>query len=88
LLERVPATLQLVGTSTIAAVVIALIVGVVTSIRRGIDRWTMPLTIAGCRCLCSGWTRVAAGLRERARMAAVFWTRGVRWSGFGDASRI
>ena len=47
LLERVPATLQLVGTSTIAAVVIALIVGVVTSTRRVIDRWTMPLTIAG-----------------------------------------
>src|SRR3954470_15703328 len=47
LLERAPATLQLVGTSTIAAVVIALVVGVVTATRRGVDRLAMPLTIAG-----------------------------------------
>src|SRR5215218_7407439 len=38
LLERVPATLQLVGISTLVAIVIALAVGVVSSVRRRFDR--------------------------------------------------
>src|SRR5215216_2884409 len=35
MLERVPATLQLIGTSTAAAVIMALIAGVLASVRRG-----------------------------------------------------
>jgi peptide/nickel transport system permease protein len=47
LLERVPATLQLIGTSTIAAVFVALIAGIATATKRSADRLTMPLAIAG-----------------------------------------
>ena len=38
LAERVPATLQLVGVSTVAAVVVALLVGILSAVRRGFDR--------------------------------------------------
>ncbi|MEP6495722.1 MAG: ABC transporter permease [bacterium] len=47
LLERVPATLQLVGTSTGAAVVIAMAVGILAATRRGFDRVATAFTIAG-----------------------------------------
>jgi peptide/nickel transport system permease protein len=47
LLERVPATLQLIGTSTIAAVVIALVVGIATSTKRRVDRVVTPIAVAG-----------------------------------------
>lgn len=47
LLERVPATLELVGTSTILGVIIALIVGVVASVRRGFDRVATVAVVAG-----------------------------------------
>lgn len=47
LFERIPATVQLVATSTIAAVLIALAVGVASAARRGIDRVATPLAVAG-----------------------------------------
>jgi peptide/nickel transport system permease protein len=47
LLERVPATLQLVGTSTLAALVVALIVGVIASVRRRFDRVVTIIAVAG-----------------------------------------
>ena len=47
LLERVPATLELVGTSTVLGVIVALIVGVVASVKRGFDRVTTLLAVAG-----------------------------------------
>ena len=47
LLERVPATLQLVGTSTLAAVVVAMIVGIAASVRRGFDRVATLGAVAG-----------------------------------------
>src|SRR4029077_4449802 len=47
LLERVPATLELVGTSTIAAVIVALVVGMLAAVRRGFDRVASAGAIAG-----------------------------------------
>jgi peptide/nickel transport system permease protein len=47
LLERVPATLELVGTSTILGVVAALAVGITGSVRRGFDRAATVAVIAG-----------------------------------------
>jgi len=47
LLERVPATLELVGTSTVAALIIALVVGVLAAARRGFDRVATGVAIAG-----------------------------------------
>ena len=45
--ERVPATLELVGVSTLVAVVVALPLGVLSAIRRGFDRFATPAAIAG-----------------------------------------
>lgn len=47
LLERVPATLQLVGLSTLLAVAVSIVVGVASSVRRGVDRAATIATIAG-----------------------------------------
>jgi peptide/nickel transport system permease protein len=47
LLERIPATLELVGMSTILGVIVALIVGVVASVKRGFDRVTTLFVVAG-----------------------------------------
>lgn len=47
LFERVPATLQLVATSTIGAVLIAFAVGIASAARRGVDRVATPLAVAG-----------------------------------------
>jgi peptide/nickel transport system permease protein len=47
LLERVPATLQLIGVSTLVAVIIAVAVGVVSSVRRGFDRAATIGAVAG-----------------------------------------
>jgi peptide/nickel transport system permease protein len=47
LLERMPATLELVGTSTVLGVIVALFVGVVASVKRGFDRVTTLLVVAG-----------------------------------------
>jgi peptide/nickel transport system permease protein len=47
LLERVPATLQLVGISTLVAVLVALGAGVVSSVRRGFDRVATIGAVAG-----------------------------------------
>jgi peptide/nickel transport system permease protein len=47
LLERVPATLELVGTSTLLAVVAALAAGVVSAKRRAVDRVTALASVAG-----------------------------------------
>lgn len=47
LLERVPATLELVGTSTAAAVIIALAAGVVAAVRRGFDHLASGVAVAG-----------------------------------------
>jgi len=47
LLERVPATLQLVGLSTLLAVVVSLVVGVTSAVRRGFDRAATIATVAG-----------------------------------------
>ena len=47
LLERVPATLELVGTSTIAAVAVALLVGMLAAVRRGFDRVATIAAVAG-----------------------------------------
>jgi peptide/nickel transport system permease protein len=47
LLERVPATLELVGTSTLAAVLIALLVGTLAATRRGFDRLSALAIVAG-----------------------------------------
>jgi len=47
LLERVPATLQLVATSSIGAVSIAFAVGVGAAARRNVDRIATPLAVAG-----------------------------------------
>lgn len=47
LLERMPATLELVGTSTVLGVIVALIVGVVASVKRGFDRVTTLAVVAG-----------------------------------------
>ena len=47
LFERVPATLQLIATSTIGAVLIAFAVGIAAAARRGVDRVASPLAVAG-----------------------------------------
>jgi peptide/nickel transport system permease protein len=47
LLERVPATLELVGTSSILAVIVALSVGVLAALRRGVDRVAVLGAVAG-----------------------------------------
>jgi len=47
LAERVPATLELVGTSTFIAIIIALVVGILAAARQGFDRVSMVGVIAG-----------------------------------------
>ena len=47
LLERVPATLQLVGISTLIAVILAVVVGVLSSVRTGFDRIATIGAVAG-----------------------------------------
>ena len=47
LLERVPATLQLVGISSLVAVLVATIVALVSSTRRGVDRVATFGAVAG-----------------------------------------
>ena len=47
LIERVPATLELVGTSTLIAVIAALGAGVVSVKRRSVDRVTAIVSVAG-----------------------------------------
>jgi peptide/nickel transport system permease protein len=47
LVERVPATLELVGTSTVLAVIVALTAGTLAVARRGLDRATMVGSVAG-----------------------------------------
>src|SRR5215211_5587624 len=47
MLERVPATLQLVGVSTLFAVVVAIVAGVVSAVRRGFDRVATIGAVAG-----------------------------------------
>ena len=47
MLERVPATLQLVGTATLVAVVASLVVGIAAAVRRTADRAASVLAIAG-----------------------------------------
>ena len=47
MLERVPATLQLVGTATLVAVVVSLVVGIAAAVRRTADRAASVLAIAG-----------------------------------------
>ena len=47
LLERVPATLQLVGISTLVAVIVSLAVGIASSVRRGVDVTASIGAVAG-----------------------------------------
>ena len=47
LLERVPATLQLVGISTVVALILAMIVGLLSSVRQGFDRVATIGAVAG-----------------------------------------
>ena len=47
LLERVPATLQLVGVSSLVAVIVATLVALVSSVRRGFDRAATIGAVAG-----------------------------------------
>ena len=47
LLERVPATLELVGVSTLFAAIVAVPVGVISAVRRGFDRVTNVGAVAG-----------------------------------------
>jgi len=47
LLERIPATLQLIGVSTLLAIVVSLVVGIASSVRRGVDRVATIGAIAG-----------------------------------------
>jgi peptide/nickel transport system permease protein len=47
LLERVPATLQLVGVSTIVAVAVSMVVGVAAALKRGVDRAATLGSVAG-----------------------------------------
>ena len=47
LLERVPATLQLVGISTLIALILAVVVGVLSSVRTGFDRIATIGAVAG-----------------------------------------
>jgi peptide/nickel transport system permease protein len=45
--ERVPATLELVGVSTLVAIVLALPLGIMSAVRRGFDHIATPAAIAG-----------------------------------------
>ena len=47
LLERAPATLQLVGISTIVAVIVSMAVGITAAVRRGADRVASVIAVAG-----------------------------------------
>jgi peptide/nickel transport system permease protein len=47
MLERVPATLQLVGVSTLVAVIVSLVAGTLSAIRQGADRAASIATVAG-----------------------------------------
>jgi peptide/nickel transport system permease protein len=47
ILERVPATLQLVGVSTVVAVLVSLLVGTLAAVRRTADRAASIATVAG-----------------------------------------
>ena len=47
LVERVPATMELVGISTVVGLLIAIAVGTVAAVRRGVDRVTMVASVAG-----------------------------------------
>jgi peptide/nickel transport system permease protein len=47
MLERVPATLQLVGVATLVAVAVSMVVGIVAALRRNTDRAAGVLAIAG-----------------------------------------
>jgi peptide/nickel transport system permease protein len=47
MLERAPATLQLVGVSTIVAVLVSMAVGIAAALRRGADRAASVVAIAG-----------------------------------------
>ena len=47
LLERVPATLQLVGVATIVAVLVSIVVGIAAALRRGADHVASVIAVAG-----------------------------------------
>jgi peptide/nickel transport system permease protein len=47
MLERLPATLQLVGISTVVAVLVSMVVGIAAAVRRGADRAASVIAIAG-----------------------------------------
>ena len=47
LMERVPATLQLVGVSTIVAVLVSMLVGITAALRRGADHVASVIAVAG-----------------------------------------
>jgi peptide/nickel transport system permease protein len=47
LMERVPATLQLVGVATIVAVLVSLVVGIAAALRRGADHVASVIAVAG-----------------------------------------
>ena len=47
LMERVPATLQLVGVATIVAVLVSIVVGIAAALRRGADRVASVIAVAG-----------------------------------------
>jgi peptide/nickel transport system permease protein len=47
LMERVPATLQLVGVATIVAVLVSVVVGIAAALRRGADHVASVIAVAG-----------------------------------------
>jgi peptide/nickel transport system permease protein len=47
LMERVPATLQLVGVATIVAVLVSIVVGIAAALRRGADHVASVIAVAG-----------------------------------------
>ena len=47
MLERVPATLQLVGVATIVAVLVSIVVGIAAALRRGADHVASVIAVAG-----------------------------------------
>ncbi|HYV98730.1 MAG TPA: ABC transporter permease [Gemmatimonadaceae bacterium] len=47
IIERIPATLELVGTSTLVALAVSLATGIAASVHRGVDRAATLATIAG-----------------------------------------
>ena len=47
MLERLPATFQLVGVATVVAVVVSMVVGIAAAVRRGADRAASVLAVAG-----------------------------------------